>query len=297
MILKNKNKPSLGLSRNDPCWCGSGKKYKKCHMDSDTEKGGGIASKLKPPRGVIIKNGKEIEGIKKSCQLTKEILDKVVPMAVEGITTEELNSFVHDYTIKRGATPAPLNYHGFPKSVCISINEVICHGIPGNRTLKNGDILNIDVTSILDGYYGDASRMVTVGEVSPVARKLINVTEECLYMAIDEVKPYRDMGIIGTVIELHAKKNGFSVVRDYGGHGVGVKFHEEPHVHHYDVGNRGIPMLPGMVFTIEPMLNEGKKETLLLDDDWTAVTKDGSLSAQWEHTLLVTDRGCEILTA
>ncbi len=139
--------------------------------------------------------------------------------------------------------------------------------------------------------------MVTIGEISPTARKLVNVTEECLYMAIEEVKPYRDMGVIGKVIESHAKKNGFSVVHDYGGHGTGVNFHEEPHVHHYDTGHRGIPMLPGMVFTIEPMLNEGKKETLLLDDDWTAVTKDGSLSAQWEHTILVTARGCEILTA
>ncbi len=285
------------ISRNDACWCGSGKKYKKCHMDSDIESGKYVPGNVKVPRGVIIKNEKQIEGIRKCCKLTSEILDLVVPMAVEGVATDELNDFIHEYTIKHGAIPAPLDYYGYPKSTCTSINEVICHGIPDKRKLKNGDIINIDVTCILDGYYGDASRMVTIGKVSPVAQKLVNVAKECLDLAIDEVKPYKDFGIIGQVIEKHARDNGFSVVRDYGGHGTGVKFHEEPHVHHYDVGDRGIPMLPGMIFTIEPMINEGKCDTVLLSDEWTAVTKDGSLSAQWEHTVLVTENGCEILTA
>jgi len=287
----------MSISRNDPCWCGSGKKYKKCHMESDREKGRDLTKSMKPPRGVLIKNEQQIEGIRKCCKLTSEILNLVVPMAVEGVTTDELNDFVHEYTVKHGAIPAPLNYHGYPKSTCTSINEVICHGIPENRKLRNGDIINIDVTCILEGFYGDASRMAVIGEASPVAKKLVNVAKECLDLAIDEVKPYRDMGIIGKVIEKHARDNGFSVVRDYGGHGTGVKFHEEPHVHHYDVGERGIPMFPGMVFTIEPMINEGKYDTVLLSDDWTAVTKDGSLSAQWEDTILVTEDGCEILTA
>jgi methionyl aminopeptidase len=285
------------LSRNDPCWCGSGIKYKKCHMQADIEAGKDMGKTIKPPPGVIIKNEEQIEGIRKSSRLTSEILDMVGSKITAGITTNEINEWVHAYTIEHGAIPAPLNYNGFPKSVCTSLNDVICHGIPDDTRLKDGDIINVDVTCILNGYYGDASRMFFIGEPSKEARKIVTVAKECLDLGIEKVKPYNDIGEIGYVIEKHAKQHGCSVVRDYGGHGIGLKFHENPHVHHYGSKKRGITMIPNMVFTIEPMINLGRYETRLLDDNWTAVTVDGSLSAQWEHTILVTETGVEILTA
>ncbi len=259
--------------------------------------GGPPGGKIKPPKGIKIKSAEDIKGLKKCGILTREILDMVGSEIKAGISTEEINSWVHEYTVKNGAIPAPLNYNGFPKSVCTSINDVICHGIPNeSEILKNGDIINVDVTCILDGYYADASRMYLIGEADRNAEKLVRVAKECLDLGIQQVKPYNDFGMIGQVIEKHAVENGFSVVRDYGGHGIGKKFHEEPHVHHYNAGFRGIPMFPGMVFTIEPMINAGRYESKLLRDNWTAVTADGSLSAQWEHTLCVTDDGCEIIT-
>lgn len=215
----------------------------------------------------------------------------------EGITTNEINEWVHDFTISHGGVPAPLDYNGFPKSVCTSLNNVICHGIPDDTVLKNGDIINVDVTVILNGYYGDASRMFIIGETTPEAEKLVQVSKECLDIGIAQVKPYADIGEVGYAIEQHARANKFSVVRDYGGHGIGVKFHENPHVHHYGSKRRGIVMVPNMTFTIEPMINSGRYETRLLGDNWTAVTVDGGLSAQWEHTVLVTEDGMEILTA
>ncbi|PKL41216.1 MAG: type I methionyl aminopeptidase [Spirochaetae bacterium HGW-Spirochaetae-1] len=285
------------LARNDLCWCGSGKKYKKCHMLSDLESGTGPGKFIKPPPGVILKNSEQIEGIRKSCELTKQTLDMVEERIAEGITTNEINGWVHEFITSRGGIPAPLNYNGFPKSVCTSINEVICHGIPEDRSLKNGDIINIDVTCILDGYYGDASRMHLIGDPPEEARKIVRVARECLDVGIEQVRPFVDIGEIGFAIEKHAKANGCSVVRDYGGHGIGLRFHENPHVHHYGSRKRGITMVPNMVFTIEPMINAGRYETRLLGDNWTAVTIDGSLSAQWEHTVLVTDTGVEVLTA
>ncbi len=284
------------LARNDLCWCGSGKKYKKCHLDSDIKSGVVSKESLQLPPGVIIKTEKQIAGIRKSSRLTKEILDMVADRIQPGITTNTINEWVHDYTIRHGAIPAPLNYNGFPKSVCVSINNVICHGIPDETVLKDGDIVNVDVTTILDGYFGDAGRMFIIGDGSEDARRLVNVARECLYIGIDQVKPYQDLGEIGYAIEQHAVKNGFSVVRDYGGHGIGLKFHEEPNVHHYGSRKRGVVMQPGMVFTIEPMINQGRYETRLMADSWTAVTIDGKLSAQWEHTVLVTETGSEILT-
>ncbi len=284
------------ISRNDPCWCGSGKKYKKCHMNSDLDDGVKNATTVKPSPGVIIKSEKEIEGIRKSCQLARETIDFVAEKIVPGITTNRINELVHDFTIKHNAVPAPLNYNGFKKSVCTSINNVICHGIPDETTLNEGDIINIDVTTILNGFYGDTSRMFFIGEPSEKAKRLVQVARECLYIGIEAVKPYSDIGEIGYAIEHHAKKNGYSVVRDYGGHGTGLRFHEEPHIHHYGSRKRGVIMLPGMVFTIEPMINEGKYDTRLLSDGWTAVTVDGSLSAQWEHTVAVTENGVDILT-
>lgn len=284
------------MLRNDLCWCGSGKKYKKCHMESDAASETAPGKNLKPPRGIKVKNPIEIAGITESCRLTAEVLDMVSTKIKEGITTDDINTWVHEYTVSRGAIPAPLDYNGFPKSVCTSINNVICHGIPDSTVLKDGDIINVDVTCILNGYYGDASRMFLIGEVSEEASKLVRVSKECLDLGIQQVKPYNDFGKIGEVIQKHAESNGFSVVRDYGGHGIGIKFHEEPHVHHYKVGNRGLPMFPGMIFTIEPMINAGKYQTKLLKDNWTAITIDGSLSSQWEHTVLVTESGVEILT-
>ena len=285
------------ISRNDLCWCGSGKKYKKCHLDSDIKEGKPSNQRLQPPPGVIIKSEEQIAGIRKSCRLTKETLDMVSEKIRPGITTNQINEWVHDYIVRHGAIPAPLNYNGFPKSVCVSLNNVICHGIPDDTIIKDGDILNIDVTPLLNGYYGDAGRMFLLGEPSPEARKLVDVARECLEIGIQQVRPFRDMGEIGYAIEQHARSNGYSVVQDYGGHGIGLKFHEEPHIHHYGTRKRGILMLPNMVFTIEPMINQGRHETRLMNDSWTAVTIDGKLSAQWEHTVLVTETGAEVLTA
>lgn len=283
------------LARNDLCWCGSGKKYKKCHMDDDM-KNPSAAEIVKPSKGVIIKNRDQIEGIRKSCRLTKEALDLVAQKIRQGISTNELNNIVHDFIISNNAVPAPLNYFSFPKSICTSINNVICHGIPDDTVLKNGDIINVDVTTILNGYYGDAGRMFLIGEVSKEAERLVKVARECLYIGIEQVKPFQDLSNIGKAIEKHAKLNGFTVVRDYGGHGIGLKFHEEPHVHHYSNIKSSIMMIPDMTFTIEPMINAGGYESRLLSDNWTAVTADGSLSAQWEHTVRVTENGVEILT-
>jgi len=282
-------------SRNDLCWCGSGKKYKKCHMEEDKklyayEEQGFIIPNLN-----IIKTPEQIDGIRKSGRITNEILDIVAERIKVGVTTNEIDNWVSECTIKSGAIAAPLNYCGFPKSVCTSINDVICHGIPEDRPLENGDIINVDVSTILNGYYSDASRMFIVGEASENAVKLVEAAKEALYIGINEVKPYGGLNAVGTAIENYCNKLGYSVVRDLGGHGVGLKFHEEPHVDHFAKSGKGVLLLPGMVFTIEPMINEGSYKCVTLEDDWTVVTKDGSLSAQWEHTIVVTENGVEIL--
>ena len=284
------------LSRNDICWCESGKKYKKCHMDQDIfisniEKKVGY----KIPRD-IMKTEEQIDGIRKSCKLTHEILDMVSERIKAGVTTNEINTWVHEYTIAHNAYPAPLGYSGFPKSVCTSINDVICHGIPDDTVLKDGDIVNVDVTCILEGYYGDANRMYIIGEASKEAIDLVRISKECLERGIEQVKPYNTLGDIGHAIQEHAEGHGYSVVYDYGGHGVGLEFHEEPFVPHIGKKGEGMILLPNMTFTIEPMINIGSPEVDILEDDWTAVTVDGSLSAQWEHTIRVTETGYEILT-
>jgi methionyl aminopeptidase len=284
------------LSRNDICWCGSGKKYKKCHMDQDIfisnlEKKVGY----KIPRD-IMKTEEQIDGIRKSCKLTHEILDMVSERIKAGITTNEINTWVHEYTVEHNAYPAPLGYSGFPKSVCTSINDVICHGIPDDTVLKDGDIVNVDVTCILEGYYGDANRMYIIGEASKEALDLVRVSKECLERGIEQVKPYNTLGDIGFAIQEHAESHGYSVVYDYGGHGVGLEFHEEPFVPHIGKKGEGMILLPNMTFTIEPMINIGSPDSDVLEDDWTAVTVDGSLSSQWEHTIRVTETGYEILT-
>jgi len=285
------------LSRNDPCWCGSGKKYKNCHLKQDLARR--RTSRQAAPRnsGIIVKTEEQIAGIRRSCQLTKEILDKLDHLIAPGITTDQINAWVHEYTVAHGATPAPLNYRGFPKSTCTSINEVVCHGIPDSTRLKVGDILNVDVTSILEGYYGDSSRMFLIGKVSEEARRLVRVTKECLYLGIEQVKPGNRFGDIGHAIQTHAEKHGYSVVRAFVGHGVGLQFHEPPNVTHYGRPHTGALLEPNMVFTIEPMINAGTYQVNILQDGWTTVTADGSLSAQWEHTVRVTEDGVEVLTA
>lgn len=288
----------MKLGRNDLCWCGSQKKYKSCHLAFDQKIDEYALQGAIVPDHSMIKTPEQIEGIRKAGEINTMILDKVEGMIKEGISTEDINQVVHNYTLELGGIPAPLNYSGYPKSVCTSINEVICHGIPDpNRILKSGDIINVDVTTIYNGYYADASRMYCIGEVSDEKRKLVEVTKECLDLALQEVKPYAFLGDIGYVIQQHAEKHGFSVVRDITGHGVGVEFHEEPWVYHF--GERGTEMLlvPGMIFTIEPMINMGTEEYVENEEDgWTISTADGEPSAQWEYTILVTEDGAEVLT-
>jgi methionyl aminopeptidase len=228
--------------------------------------------------------------------LAAKTLDYIGPFVEEGVTTEKLNQLCHDYIVAHGAIPAPLNYRGFPKSICTSVNHVVCHGIPSDKTLKGGDIINIDVTVILDGWYGDTSRMFKVGKVSRLADKLIQVTYDSLMMAIDIVKPGVRTGDIGHIIQTYAESKGFSVVRDFCGHGIGRFFHGYPNVPHFGVKNTGPILEEGMFITIEPMLNAGKPEVKILTDGWTAVTRDRSLSAQFEHTIGVTKDGVEIFT-
>ena len=230
-------------------------------------------------------------------RLASEVLDMIGEHVVAGVSTDDLNRICHDFIVNRQkAVPAPLNYRGFPKSICTSVNHVVCHGIPSDKQLKNGDIINIDITVIKDEFHGDTSRMFFVGEPSIRARRVCQISRECMYKGIDLVKPGARLGDIGHAIQQHAEKNGFSVVREYCGHGIGRGFHEDPQVLHYGTPGTGLEVWAGMTFTIEPMVNAGKKETRLLADDWTVVTRDRSLSAQWEHTILVTDDGHDILT-
>lgn len=248
------------------------------------------------PHPSLIKTPEQIEGIRESGKITTQILDLVEKEIKPGMTTAEVDKLVYDYTIEHNAIPAPLNYMGFPKSVCLSINDVVCHGIPNEHTvLKSGDIVNVDVSTILNGYYSDASRMCLIGEVSQEAKDLVETTKQCLDIGTKQVKPFASINDIGRAIEPFAKQKGYSVVRDLGGHGVGLKFHEDPHVDHFVKRNKGVLMLPGMVFTIEPMINAGGYSVKIAKDNWTVTTRDGSLSAQWEYTIAVTKDGYEIL--
>lgn len=246
---------------------------------------------------VTIKTEQEIEKMRVAGCLAANVLEMIEPHVVKGITTNELNDICHKFiTEEQDAIPAPLNYKGFPKSICTSVNHVICHGIPNDKKLKDGDIINIDVTVIKDGYHGDTSKMFAVGDISRQAERLVKITRECLLIGIEQTKPGNQLGDIGAAIAAHAAQHRLSVVREYCGHGIGRVFHEEPQVLHYGTPKTGLVLEPGMTFTIEPMLNAGKRHTKLLPDEWTVITKDRSLSAQWEHTLLVTDTGCEVLT-
>ena len=246
---------------------------------------------------IIIKTPEQIEKMRIAGRLAADVLKMIAPHVKAGITTGELDEICHDYIVNhQQAIPAPLNYRGFPKSICTSVNHVICHGIPGNKKLKDGDIINIDVTVIKDGWHGDTSRMFTVGKPSIRAQRLIDVTYEAMKLGIEMVKPGVRLGDIGHAIQQYVEKNRFSIVREYCGHGIGQTFHEDPQVLHYGTPGTGIALEKGMTFTIEPMVNAGKRYSKLLPDGWTVVTKDRSLSAQWEHTLAVTDDGFEVLT-
>lgn len=246
---------------------------------------------------VSIKTKAEVEKMRVAGRLAAEVLDMVGAYIEVGVTTDELNRICHDFIVtQQKAIPAPLNYRGFPKSICTSVNHVVCHGIPSHKKLKNGDILNVDITVIKDQFHGDTSRMFLVGTPSIRAQRVCSISYECLHKGIELVQPGTRLGDIGHVIQQHAEKSGFSVVREYCGHGIGRGFHEQPQVLHYGTPGTGLELQAGMTFTIEPMINVGKKETRLLPDEWTVITKDHSLSAQWEHTILVTDTAHEILT-
>jgi len=246
---------------------------------------------------IIIKTAEEIEKMRVAGCLAGEVLSMIRGHVRPGITTGELDRICHDYIVnEQQAVPAPLNYKGFPKSICTSVNHQVCHGIPGDKKLKKGDIINIDITIIKDGYHGDSSKMFHVGEPSLQAKRLSEISHDCMRKGIDQVRPGAHLGDIGHAIQQHAESNHFSVVREYCGHGIGQHFHEEPQVLHYGDAGTGVELKPGMVFTIEPMINAGKKEVRLLPDQWTVVTRDHNLSAQWEHTILVTEEGHEILT-
>jgi methionyl aminopeptidase len=283
------------INRNDPCWCGSGKKYKKCHLSGDERSGKDLSRKKIYP----VKTLREIEGMRKAGAFNGELMDYIRPFVKSGVSTEEINARVHDYTIRHGHTPACLGYRGFPKSVCTSINNVVCHGIPSEKEiLREGDIVNIDLTTIVSGYYGDSSETFMIGQVPDNARHLVMVTARALISGIDAVKPGRPLRAVAEAIEPYVTSQGCSVVRQYTGHGIGKKFHEGFTVyHHLDPDAEPIILEPGMTFTVEPMINLGGWEVVVdPKDKWTVRTKDGSLSAQFEHTVLVTENGVDVLT-
>ncbi len=290
-MTQPKRRPKIG--RNTPCPCGSGKKYKRCCEP----KFSGQPAAYHPDKSKIrLKLPHDVEALRRAGVLVVETLALVEAQLKPGITTESINTLVHNHTLKNKATPAPLNYRGFPKSVCVSINEEICHGIPGPRELKDGDIVNVDVTSILDGYYADANRTFFIGTPGPDARKIVAVAQQCLKEGLAMVRPGHTIGDIGWAIQTYAESQNCSVVREFVGHGTGFDFHEPPQVPHFGRRSEGVRLVPGMVFTIEPMINLGGYELIVLEDQWTAVTKDRSLSAQFEQTLLVTETGFESLT-
>jgi methionyl aminopeptidase len=287
------------IERNDPCWCGSGSKWKKCHYPHlPSSNLSSLALHYLKKYNIILKTPHQIEGVRSACKLTARILDQLCLAAKEGVTTLELDELSSKLHKQAGAIPAPLGYGDppYPKTICTSLNEVICHGIPDTRPLQNGDIVNIDVSTILDGYFGDCSRMVLIGDVSVEKRLVSTVSLECLHRSIAICKPNVPMSRIGQVIEDYASSMGCSVVNQFVGHGVGLEFHEPPEVaHHYNANHT--PMAPGMIFTIEPMINAGVRSGVIdPQDEWTVRTKDGKPSAQWEHTVLITETGHEVLT-
>lgn len=283
--------------RNDPCWCGSGKKYKKCHIDFDEkieefEGEGHIV-----PSHEILKNAEQIEKIKESAKINIAVLDYVAEHIKAGISTAEIDKWVYDITTKMGGVPAPLNFEGFPKSVCTSINNEVCHGIPSEDVIiKDGDIINVDVSTNLNGYFSDSSRMFCIGNVSEENRKLVEETKNAVYEGLKQVKPWGFLGDMGQAVNDYVKSKGYSVVREVGGHGIGLEFHEDPWVSYISKKGTEMLMVPGMIFTIEPMVNAGKPDIFVDEDNgWTIYTEDNSMSAQWEIQVLVTEDGYEII--
>lgn len=288
--------PELG--RNDDCWCGSGKKYKKCHLEFDERLQALADAGEEVPHRCLLKTAEEIEGIKRSAEVNVGVLDFVAENICEGITTDDIDKWVYDYTVSHGAVPAPLDYEGFPKSVCTSIDEVVCHGIPSSdEVLKSGDIINVDCSTILDGYYSDSSRMFCIGEVSPEKRELVQVTKEAVEEGLKAVKPWGHLGDIGAAVNAYAKEHGYSVVREFGGHGIGIEFHEDPFVSFTTRPGTGPILVPGLMFTIEPMINMGRARIDMSDPNgWTVRTKDGKPTAQWEVQIVITDDGYELIS-
>lgn len=286
------------MERNEACWCGSGKKYKKCHMAMDEklmilEEQGDIV-----PTRDIIKTPTQIEEIRKSADLNTAVLDHVAAHIHAGMSTAEIDKLVYDYTTEHGGIPAPLGYEGFPCSVCTSINNEVCHGIPDeNIILEEGDIINVDVSTILNGYFSDASRMFKIGTVSERAKKIVKVTEECVELGLAQAKPWNHLGDIADAINSHAQANGYSVVEDIGGHGIGLEFHEDPFVSYVTPKGSEMVLVPGMIFTIEPMINEGSPDFFVDEEnEWTVYTEDDGLSAQIEYMVLITEDGAEVLS-
>ena len=281
----------------EKCWCGGGKEYADCHKTFDEKLEVYKRKGCILPQHSLIKNEKQILGIREACRVNTLVLDKVAESIREGMTTEDIDKIVREETKRLGGIPACLGYEGFPKSVCTSVNDVVCHGIPSKKIiLKKGDIVNVDCTTIVNGFYGDSSRMFEIGETSEDVHRLVVVAKECLDKAVKSIKPYCHVGDIGAIISKHAKENGFSVVKELGGHGVGLEMHEDPFVDHTAEKGTGMILVPGMVFTIEPMINMGEPEICIDEEDgWTIYTWDGNFSAQWEYTLLMTESGVEIL--
>lgn len=291
-MMKRLNK----VGRNDACPCGSGLKYKKCCFDNEVSEAEELKKQYTRQYKIRFKQASDIDGIKAAGRLALATLDLVESKLTFGVATDEINTWVHEFTVENHAIPAPLHYRGFPKSVCVSVNEVICHGIPGKRILADGDIVNVDITTILNGYFADVSKTFFVGTPSPDALRIMDVARESLKQGMAMVRPGNALGDIGWAIQHYAEGQGCSIVREFVGHGVGFEFHEAPQILHYGKKGEGVSLLPGMVFSIEPMVNLGKRQLHILSDNWTAVTDDGSLSAQFEQTVLVTDGGFESLT-
>ncbi len=285
------------IGRNEPCWCGSGQKYKKCHLAFDEKIESYRRKGCIVPSHKIIKTPAQIEAIRQSAKINIAVLDYVAAHIKEGVSTLEIDQWVYDQTTQAGGIPAPLNFEGFPNSVCTSVNDQVCHGIPSaDDILKDGDIINVDVSTIYHGYFSDSSRMFCIGNVSEEKKRLVQVTKECVELGLEQVKPWGFLGDMAQAVNDHAAKNGYSVVREIGGHGVGLEFHEDPWVGY--IAKRGTEMLlvPGMIFTIEPMINMGTHEIFVDDaNGWTVYTEDRKPSAQWEIQVLVTETGHEVL--
>jgi methionyl aminopeptidase len=294
---KENNKMLQKIGRNDPCWCGSGKKYKVCHEAFDNKiKRFQMQGHIVPTHD-IIKTPEQVEKIKESCKINIAVLDYIEKNIHEGMKLAEIDRIVYDMTTDMGGIPAPLNYEGYPYSVCTSLNSQVCHGFPTEDVeLKNGDILNVDCSTILNGYFSDSSRMFCIGEISGERKKLVQVAKECVKLGLKEVKPWGFMGDMGQAVHDHAFANGYSVVREIGGHGVGLEFHEEPWVSYNTLRGQEMLLVPGMIFTIEPMINMGKPDIWIDEkNDWEVYTEDGLDSAQWEIMVLVTEDGNEVL--